>query len=396
MQRRTKCWILVVTGLLSLLNSVSAMGINAQQEQSPLIIGRSGELWSWPGTGTSLTQLTFSKGYVHQFTRSPDGNKVAYKVIPPALMDWMIKGTAEARDGAIEGQIPEDIRILDLESHMDSLIAGQSPVNPQLPLGKGSVKRSRPSWSPDGHSLTWLENRSFENPSSTPNSPPGAGTFVPDNHLIIYNVTSKVKYDSALKFNYASAPIWGTPGIVLRGDDSLILFDTNGKPLSTQNSPGTPIFWLEDGQTDYLAIQYGSSDSVEWAYLDILTGERAQIDGQLEMYSLTAPDGFSFVLETNDNPYLKFWEIRRSGKKVKEIKVAATLLEDSHIPFDLIFGISPDGSRLAFSWLETDLDKGQTNIYVFDSDNTITLNSINDAFPLLSWGPMGWRLRHYQ
>src|SRR5262245_6104834 len=97
MRTHAKVLVIAAVWLLSLLSSTSTVAIRAQQKQSPLIVSRGGELWAWSGTGTTLTQLTRSKGYVGEFSRSPDGNKIAYKVVPNAILDRIDKAI---KDGA--------------------------------------------------------------------------------------------------------------------------------------------------------------------------------------------------------------------------------------------------------------------------------------------------------
>jgi hypothetical protein len=92
----------------------------AQSDSAPIIILNDGDLWEWD-MSSGMKQMTFW-GYNQQPVMSPDGEQVAYMAWSPITVD-----AVEREGGIAGGEVPGDIKVYDVASQQEIIIAEQPP-----------------------------------------------------------------------------------------------------------------------------------------------------------------------------------------------------------------------------------------------------------------------------
>ena len=358
----------------------------AQPENSPLLANVRGDIWAWPGAGATLQQRT-NWGYNKNPILSPDGRLIAYKSTATIAVD------ALKRVGFIGGgDYPANIWVLDVTTN-DAVRVADQPTGASFQMQTVPDKyivRSDPEWSPDGKSLAWSEL--LVEPSSNAEDP---------HQIVIYNLAQKtwqvLTLDIPAQYGVPGALriAWGNPGIALwsiaaiddpkkglSGEDSILVYDTGGKLLSSTVIERLSEFaWIRERDKDYIGVlSLGPADGTgdpQWILVDPATGRITGMPGLPELYSLAAPDGLSLVPTTlGTSPE---WAIADKGKPLSKLGS----VDDVYV-FSPMLAISPDGKQLAYV--------KQGALYVY-SEEKVTKVSASDVGGL-AWGPTGWRVRH--
>jgi hypothetical protein len=385
--RRVACcvlsWLLLTLLAPGLRQATVAQ---AQPADSPLLANIRGDIWAWAGAGTTLQQRT-NWGYNKNPILSLDGRLIAYKSTATIAVD------AIKRVGGIGGgDLPANIWVLDVTTN-DAVRVADQPADASFQMQAVPDKyvvRSDPVWSPDGKSLAWSE-------LIMDTSTNAEGT----NQVVIYNLEQKTQKVIAPKLppQYgvpgALKIAWGEPGIALwsiaavndpdkgwYGEDSILVYDTSGKLLSSTVIERLSEFaWIQERDRDYVGVlSLGPADGTgdpQWILVDPATGRITGMPGLPELYSLAAPDGLSLVptaLGTSPE-----WAIADRGKPLSKLGS----VDDVYV-FSPMLAISPDGKQLAYV--------KQGALYVYN-EGKATKVSVSDVGGL-AWGPTGWRVRH--
>jgi hypothetical protein len=356
----------------------------AQRANPPLILNMRGDLWTW--ADARLQQRT-NWGYNNKPVLAPNGNQIAYKSTAKVAVD------AIKRSGGIGGgDLPANIWVLDIATN-DALRVVDQPPDASLlapPMPDKYVVRSEPTWSPDANAIAWTELVQDTNVNRE-------GTL----RLVAYDLQKKATriLVPALPQQYgvsgAAQVVWGEPGLAVRstvpatdakgfavGEDSILVFDADGKLLTTAKIGLLSEFvWIKDrGQAYVAALSNGPVDTPgdpQWLLIDPHSGRIAGMTGVPELYSLSSPDGVSLVPTiTGTSPD---WQIAEPGKAMAKLGT----IDDVYV-FSSLLALSPDGSQVAYV--------KQGAAYMYDGGH-VTKVAPSDV-GALAWGPTAWRVRH--
>jgi hypothetical protein len=367
-----------------------AWAVGAQDEPSPIIVLHNGDLWMWNGADDGMRQMTFW-GYNQQPIMSPVGTHVAYMAWAQVTVDAI-----EREGGIAGGEVPGDIKILDVATGLETTIAGQPPdaafFAPDLP--DKAVIRSKPAWSPDGTRLAWTE---YDYPSES------------QNRVMVYRLD-----DGAVQITVSSLPLqagvpvpmevaWGKSGLILRSNtestDEPGLFETTflvydpaetDKLLTSIPIPENEARFL----MGFIVVMYDHQEYIgagyntgEWDLFDPLTGDAIPAPSPPEMYSPSAPkESLSFMLLTSGSEGVRYQLLDTEGEPIGD-------------PFDMGFdasthmALSPDGQSVAFLPYEPDASTYNDWVRFVKDGHEAPSVQINPYGFTFLWGPIAWRIR---
>jgi hypothetical protein len=363
--------------LLTLLLTAIVTPVQAQQKLNPPIImgNGAGDLWSWDGL--KLTKRT-NRGYNGDPVLSPDGKKVAYTSLATITVDEI------NRSGGIGGGgLPSDVWVLDIATGRAERLQDQ-PSGALFVSGRPGrwLSRSEPAWSPDSKAIAWIETLWIK----------GVNEVKLTNRLVVYNFST-----SSAKILVPNVPLgygvpqplpvqWGTGGFtVIDADGGLMyLYDTSGKLIQTTQLSSRASMWIKDGPKDYVAVFALG----RWMLLDPVSRTLQVMDGAPELYSLTAPEGYS-VFPVGDFARDADWMLGEPGKP--PVKLDDLKIYDYNVRLPV--AISPDGTQVVF---RTDPQHGNNEVRVYRDGQFVLIESGEEAIRYMSglvWGPVGWRVR---
>ncbi len=356
-----------------LLSSPGIVGVVHAQQEIPLILLLSGDLWVWTPDEEAFQQLTFW-GYNHEPVISPDGNWVAYNSEAEITVD------AIQRSGGIGGgATPSNIWLMELATGEAFRVIDQPPdaslFIPGVP-DKG-VARSTPTWSPDGTMLAWTELTYPEG----------------ENRLGVYDLargeTRVMDLDIPEQYGVPT-PLeveWGG-GIAVRTvtydvateavNEAIRVYDPSGALLSdtdlqaTDDAFSIEFLWIADDGKDYVGVLYNTG---RWMLIDPLTGATQLMNGAPALSSRTqSRDGVSATFMVGADGY--DWSVIYPDGRIEALGTFYIWQ---------IF-ISPGGGEILL------LDYPDSGVVSLWRDGQLTtlqgdpFNLVNGA----SWAPMAW------
>ncbi len=360
----------------------------AQDDSAPIIILNDGDLWEWD-IANGMQQMTFG-GYNQEPVMSPDGKQVAYMAWSPITVE-----AVEREGGIAGGEVPGDIKLFDVVSQQETVIAAQ-PLDASY-FSQGitdkAVIRSKPTWSPDGSQLAWTEY-----------DIPGDGL----NRVMVYDFASAtiqpVMNDLPPQ---AGVPVpmdiaWGESGLILRStimnttnpalfEDSFLVYNTEGMPQSTIPVPQnekrflTNFVLLTYDHKEYIGVQYNTE---EWDLFDPLTGEAQPAPGIPELYVPTMPEksiSLSIVPDA-DGGNLEYQLLDLNGNPVG-VPVDVGTSYEGHI------GLSPNGNAAAFVPYDAEVHKYDSALTIWNNGEVRAHVEVNPLGFSFLWGPLAWRIR---
>jgi hypothetical protein len=334
------------------------------------------DVWGYYPSG--LGQITFS-GYIDRPVLSPDGSRIAYKVIADIGIQ------ALQMTGGLVSELPSDIEIHNLLSGAAARIATQ-PADATFNSGEAAraIVRSAPAWSPDSTLLAWTEDVAPDAVRRLVVFSPAAG----ETRVLVAGLPLQAGFKQTLPVR------WGMGGIALHSVsatdggnaaaspmvDTMFIYSPEGALLATAAptlAEGEYVYdfqWIDVHGVSQLGIIYSTG---RWDVIDPATGALAPLNGTPELYSLSAPDGLAVVFGVTSMP--------DSGN------VFTWRVGDTPLPFTgpiEWIGIAPTGDAVAYA------DQGLA--YIWNADGAQEIYGTNDFNFRVSdivWGPVGWRTR---
>ena len=377
MNRLIRGTLLLILGL-----PVHPTILNAQRVSLPLMLQVSGDFWAWNGPQSDLQQRT-NWGHNQDPILSPDGQSIAYRATAQLAVDAM-----KRKGSTAIGAVPVNTWVLDVATGAPTRINDQPSDASFQQDGKADkfIIRSAPTWSPDSKALAWAELVVDKSSSAAWKQQLVTYDLVQKTQkVIVSDLPTQAGTTTALKVE------WGNPGIAVwtvtggsdakgkpHAEDALMLFNADGKPLSTVKIASLYEFtWIKDNEKDYIAILAQGPENAplsepQWLLVDPTSGQIAGMPGVPEMYSLQAPSGLS--LYPGSIGTLPEWQIAGVGKLGNVDDVYA---------FSHMLGISPDGQQIAYV--------KQGAAYVYNKGKTTKI-APSDVYGL-AWGPVAWRVR---
>lgn len=363
--------------LLILFALLFATGVaRAQMPPAPVLMLVNGEdIYGYYPSG--LARLTFS-GYTDRPVLSPDGSRMAYKVIADIGIQ------ALRTTGGLVSELPSDIEIRNIASGAVARIATQ-PADATFNAGEAAraIVRSSPAWSPDSRMLAWTED-------VAPDAVRRLVVFSPDSgetRVLASGLPLQAGFQQTLPVR------WGAGGIAVHsvsataGEDAaasptldtIFFYSPEGALLSTANpqpAEGEFVYdfqWIDVNGAALLGIIYSTG---RWDVIDPASGTIAPLEGTPELYSLTAPDGLAVVFGVTTLP---------DSGSVFTWRVGETPLPFTG-PIEWI-GIAPTGDAVAYA------DQGIGYLWNADGAQEIFgTNDFNFRVSDIVWGPVGWRV----
>lgn len=259
------------------------------------------------------------------------------------------------------------------QPNADAAFAGELP--------SAEATQSRPTWSPDGTKLAWINLRFADYQQS----------------LVIYDLATGTQSETVLALPTPPFPappeaIWTDAGIMLyivgmdevsfANVETISFFDPSSVSLSTPievfNGSTNSDFIVERAvveQEDSLAYAlryYGAG----WSLLNLQTGEQSLMNARLERFAPNNPNSLRLAYDLNAQ-FTYDWEI---------ISATGTLPLMSYPSQRVAF--APDGSQVAYA---------DSTLHLYNADSTIidVANSdgfADDAYASIIWGASAVRL----
>jgi WD40 repeat protein len=361
----------------------------AQDTVDPIIILNNGDLWAWDGSGNGLQQMT-DWGFNQEPVLSPDGQHVAYMAWSSITVD------ALQREGAVGGgEVPGDIKILDVASKQEAVIAAQPSGASFFNQGvaDNAVIRSQPVWSPDSKQLAWTEY-----------DYPGVGV----SRVMVYDLSTAALTTVVPDLPaQAGVPVpmemaWGETGFIVRStmmnlenpaifDDSFLVYGTNGALRATVPVPQTEQRFM----TQFIVVSYGDKEYIgvlyntdEWDLFDPLTGSSQPAPYAPEVYCLSAPEkSISMLLKPDvEGDGVDYQLLDVDGNPVgKPI--------DLGVNYEGRVALSPSGRAAAFVQYDSQQSTYGSSVIIWNNGEVSAKFDVNPLGFSFLWGPTAWRIR---
>lgn len=319
--------------LVGMLSNV-ALSQAQQNNATPLVLLKGGDLWTWEAE-TGLKQIT-TWGYNGVPYISPLGDWVAYTSTTRQVVEQM-----EANDGQMlfAGVAPNNIWLINPVTTEAERIADQ-PANFSLESSTYII-RSDPAWSYDGRYLAWIEYTQ-------------SGL-----QLVLYDVPARASQIIVpeLPFPFMDGGVYVPPvtfGNAMlaytyptfnpdqqRMEQHLEVYDLSGKRLSQ-----TVLGDYDTGFAfDHVWVNHNTASAIILLYndgtqrlLDPFTGSMQVVEGQLRMVNPSASNGMAIQLvHANDYSTIQ-WQPDQAN----------TPLSYTALPHMPQIALSPDGQQLAY------------------------------------------------
>lgn len=340
----------------------------------PLILLMDGDLWAYTESLGTLRQLT-RWGYNQLPVVAPDNNRIAYASVAEIAID------ALRRQGESPNQPPANIWIWDVSTGNAVRVAQQPPT---ASFGAGYptetfVRRSAPTWSPDGTMLAWIE----ESVTQTANQ----SSSVPQ--LVIYDVKlGAVRATAALSNPNALAylgPLWGANGIAVRvplsgaggtSGDIFQFYDNNGLRrlevnLPSQNAIMIDYRWVNHMGQEYLGTAFSTN---KWVLINPVNALTLDAPSVPELFAVNSPAGVSARWLVDQSSIR--WIATGNGQDVP--------LNFNGFPTQ--FAIAPSGQALAYIADAVYILRGGKTTRIAGTERVAT-----NRIAYLAWGYMNWR-----
>jgi hypothetical protein len=335
-------WLLLLFGLVA--------GVTQAQDNqpSPLIMLINGDFFAWNEGGPAPERLT-NWGYNFRPVLSPDGAFMAYMGWSPITVD------AIRRSGGIAGgELPGDVKVLDLGTRQETVIAAQPDGASFFVEGTSdkAVMRSTPAWSPDSRRLVWTEY-----------DYPGEGI----NRLMLHDLVSGETMVLVPDFPaQGGVPVpmsvlWGLSGIVVRSitprpnvptyteDMTFLVYNDNGALLATIPVPQTDNQFM----IDHVLVNFDLHEHIgvlfndgTWTLLDPMTGANVPPPGPLHFGRAVVPNsaiGAVATPSTTGSPTNGTWDIVDVDGRPVGVSIPLNDVPSASQP-----AFSPDGLAVAY------------------------------------------------
>lgn len=309
---------------------------------------------------------------------SPDRTRFVVGTQPQVVADVIA-----AQGGIGGGPLPIDLWMCDLQNNLLRKIAEQ-PANAVFLAGDvpdNVTIRSYPSWSPDGTALVWTEQQ--------PGQP---------YNMMLYRLTTDTivqipltEVPESIGIPSAPEPLWSSMGVLFfvfgiddvtfENTETVYVYNNEGVFVGSQelNRSGEQGDFIADrilvmsGGTEYLGVQMFQAG---WMLVNPLTGEKLPMFGLPELYSVSAPDGLSLIVQTDEN-YHTNWQLNDLAGKPTFENYPRTRM-----------AISPDGTTLALGTSMIELWRAGTTTPLPGSEGFA-----DDLGASISWGVLRWRVK---
>ncbi|MBI5670992.1 MAG: PD40 domain-containing protein [Chloroflexi bacterium] len=377
-------------GLLVLLCLLVIAGAaRAQDQTSALIMLINGDFYAWREGDPAPQRLT-TWGYNFRPALSPDGNFLAYMAWSPITVE------AIRRSGGIAGgELPGDIRVFDLATGQEQVVAAQPEGASFFVEGTPdkAVMRSAPVWSPDGRRLAWTE---FDYPGELTNRLVIHDLETGASQVIVPTLPAQGGVPSPM------AVLWTDSGLVVRSitprpdaptyteDFNFLVYNENGALLATVPVPRTDTEFM----IDHLAVNFDGQEYIAalynvgtWILLNPLTGDNIPAPGLLQLSAAAAPQGavsaLAFPPETGA-PTNGRWDIVDSQGNPTGLSIPLNDVPSASQP-----AFSPDGQAVAYITGTT-----TQGVEVWRGGQAATVPPVEEdqLISAVVWSPLVWRI----
>lgn len=383
MRRKIGWLLLLVIGL------VSGAAKAQDNPRSLLVMLINGDFYAWNEGNPAPERLT-TWGYNFRPVLSPDGIFLAYMGWSPMTVD------AIRRSGGIAGgELPGDIKVLDLATRQETIIAAQPEDASFFIEGTPdkAVMRSTPAWSVDGRWLAWTE---FDYPEDG------------INRLVVHELASGQTTVLVPVFpQQGGVPspmhvLWGDSGLIVRSmtprpnvttyaeDMTFLVYNENGVPLATVPVPQTDTQFM----IDHLLAHFDGQETIAalfndgtWTLLNPMTGQNTPAPGTLALGRTPAPASAIGALanpSTFGGPTDGTWDIIDALGQPTGVSIPLNDVPSAAQP-----AFSPDGQAVAYI-------TGTTNqgVEVWRGGQTATVPAVEEdqLISAVVWSPTAWQV----